>query len=173
MDKKILKELSELNNRLAEDRMYEIAVDEIENNDFDKVAQAIAFEEAEGDEKKARAFYTKHRVRRIKDEITYFVTELAAHIEAEAKKEDQRIVNLKKQNQTARIEKRKDGVLSVINSCLRIIFFVGLTGVAVTLAISILLMFGVSSDTITPVLALPIMCASLYVAYKLVVKMFP
>jgi hypothetical protein len=43
----------------------------------------------------------------MKDEISYFVTELAAHIEAEAKKEDQRIVNLKKQNQTARIEKER------------------------------------------------------------------
>ena len=66
--------------------MYEIAVDEIENDNFDKVAQALAFEEAEGDEKKARAFYTKHRVRRIKDEISHFVAELAATIEAEVKK---------------------------------------------------------------------------------------
>jgi hypothetical protein len=106
MDRKILKELSELNNRLAEDRMYEIAVDEIENNDFDKVAQAIAFEEAEGDEKKARAFYTKHRVRRIKDEITYFVTELAATIEAEAKRSAE-------QNKVRKIEARKNSVKEI------------------------------------------------------------
>jgi hypothetical protein len=100
MDRKILKELSELNERLAKDRMYEIAVDEIENNDFDKVAQAIAFEEAEGDEKKARAFYTKHRVRRIKDEISYFVAELAATIEAEAKRSAEQI----KENKARKLE---------------------------------------------------------------------
>ena len=37
---------------------------------MDGVAQAYALEEADGDEKKARAYYTKHRVRRIRDLIT-------------------------------------------------------------------------------------------------------
>ena len=86
--------------------MYEIAVDEIENNEFDKVAQAIAFEEAEGDEKKSRAFYTKHRVRRIKDEISYFVAELAATIEAEAKRSAE-------QNKVRKIEARKNNVKEI------------------------------------------------------------
>ena len=36
---------------------------------MDGVAEAYALEEAEGDEKKARAYYTKHRVRRIRDLI--------------------------------------------------------------------------------------------------------
>ena len=103
MDKKILKELSELNDRLAEDRMYEIVVDEIENNEFDKVAQAIAFEEAEGDEKKARAFYTRHRVRRIKDEISYFIAELATTIEAEAKRSAEQT----KENKVRKLEEEK------------------------------------------------------------------
>ena len=107
MDKKILKELSELNDRLAEDRMYEIVVDEIENNEFDKVAQAIAFEEAEGDEKKARAFYTKHRVRRIKDEISYFVAELAATIEAEAKRSAEQTKARKLQEEKIKLEAKE------------------------------------------------------------------
>ena len=105
MDKKILKELSELNDRLAEDRMYEIVVDEIENNEFDKVAQAIAFEEAEGDEKKARAFYTRHRVRRIKDEISYFIAELATTIEAEAKRSTEQT----KENKVRKLEEEIRG----------------------------------------------------------------
>ena len=64
-----MSELIALGDRVTEDRLYEIAVDEVERNELDKVAMALALEEAEGDEKKSRAFYTKHRVRRIKDAI--------------------------------------------------------------------------------------------------------
>ena len=42
---------------------------EIERNEMDSVAQSYALQEADGDEKKARAYYTKHRVRRIEDMI--------------------------------------------------------------------------------------------------------
>lgn len=65
----LLHELIKLGDRLSEDRLYEIAVSEVEDNQFDGVAQAKALEEAEGDQNKARAFYTKHRVRRIRDLI--------------------------------------------------------------------------------------------------------
>ena len=169
MDKKILKELSELNDRLAEDRMYEIAVAEIENNEFDKVAQAIAFEEAEGDEKKARAFYTKHRVRRIKDEISYFVAELAATIEAEAKKEDQRILNLQKRNKKARIEKRKGGFFAIINFFLRTIFFFIVFGLAFSIGNAALMVFELSDGIFTTMLFI----TSLFIAFKVVMKMIP
>ena len=70
IDEELLKELIALGDRLTEDRLYEIVVQELEQNIFDSVAQAKALEEAEGDEKKARAFYTKHRVRRIRDLIS-------------------------------------------------------------------------------------------------------
>ena len=70
IDPTILKELIELGDRLTEDRLREIVVAELERNEMDGVAQAYAFEEADGDEKKARAYYTKHRVRRIRDLIT-------------------------------------------------------------------------------------------------------
>ena len=69
IDPTILKELIELGDRLTEDRLREIVVAELERNEMDGVAQAYAFEEADGDEKKARAYYTKHRVRRIRDLI--------------------------------------------------------------------------------------------------------
>ena len=65
----ILKELIDLGDRLTEDRLREIVIAEIESNEMDGVAQAYALEEADGDEKKARAYYTKHRVRRIRDLI--------------------------------------------------------------------------------------------------------
>ena len=65
----ILKELIDLGDRLTEDRLREIVIAEIESNEMDGVAQAYALEEADGDEKKARAYYTKHRVRRIRDII--------------------------------------------------------------------------------------------------------
>ena len=55
--------------RRREDRLYEIVFLEVERNEFDGVAKALAFEEAEGDEKKARAYYTKHRVRRLRDDL--------------------------------------------------------------------------------------------------------
>jgi hypothetical protein len=69
IDPTILKELIELGDRLTEDRLREIVIAELEGNEMDGVAQAYALEEAEGDEKKARAYYTKHRVRRIRDQI--------------------------------------------------------------------------------------------------------
>lgn len=70
IDEELLKELIALGDRLTEDRRYEIAVQEVEENIFDSVARVRALEEAEGDEKKARAFYAKHRVRRIRDKIS-------------------------------------------------------------------------------------------------------
>ena len=82
MDHKTLIELSKLTERLVEDRFYELALSEIEENSFDPVAKAKAFEEAEGKEQKARAFYVKHRVRRMKDELAAFLL----NEEAEQKK---------------------------------------------------------------------------------------
>ena len=66
-EQKLLEELRNLSERLAEDRIYEEVLTEIELNNFDAVAKARALEEAEGHEQKARALYIKHRVRRIND----------------------------------------------------------------------------------------------------------
>ena len=68
IDPAILK-LIELGDRLTEDQLREIVMAEIERNEMDSVAQSYALQEADGDEKKARAYYTKHRVRRIEDMI--------------------------------------------------------------------------------------------------------
>ena len=56
IDPALMSELIALSNRVTEDRLYEIAVEEIERNEFDGVAKALALEEAEGDEKKAEHF---------------------------------------------------------------------------------------------------------------------
>ena len=66
-DTKLINELNELSERMAEDRIYEMVLREIENNELDAIAKAKAFEEAQGDETKAHGLYTKQRVRRIKD----------------------------------------------------------------------------------------------------------
>ena len=80
INEELLTELIDLGERLSEDRLYEVVIDEIERDEFDSVAKAKALEEAEGDQNKARAFYTKHRVRRIRDLIA------EAEIAAEAEK---------------------------------------------------------------------------------------
>ena len=67
-DKKIIDELVGLNGRLYEDRLYELLMQEVLSEDFDTVAMARSFEEAEGEEQKTKALYLKHRLRRLMDE---------------------------------------------------------------------------------------------------------
>lgn len=67
-DRKILDELIGLDGRLYEDRLYELVMQEVLSEDFDTVAMARAFEEAEGEEQKTKALYLKHRLRRLMDE---------------------------------------------------------------------------------------------------------
>lgn len=66
-DPELLRYLVELQDRLAEDEMYETVLGEIEKDQLDAVAQARAFEEACGNAEKARSLYIKHRMRRMKD----------------------------------------------------------------------------------------------------------
>ena len=54
-DRKILDELIGLDGRLYEDRLYELVMQEVLTEDFDTVAMARAFEEAEGEEQKTKA----------------------------------------------------------------------------------------------------------------------
>ena len=91
IDPAILKELIELGDRLTEDRLREIVIAELEGNEMDGVAQAYALEEADGDEKKARAYYTKHRVRRIRDLITQESIRHEQEKEEAEEKEKQRV----------------------------------------------------------------------------------
>ena len=112
IDPNLMSELIALGDRVTEDRLYEIAVDEVERNELDKVAMALALEEAEGDEKKSRAFYTKHRVRRIKDAIAQqAVTAAQEELEATEKLRAEELEN----ERIAEIESNKNmtnGVLS-------------------------------------------------------------
>ena len=52
---------------IDEEKFYELAYDEIESGNLKKGLWAKAFSEAEGDEKKAKALYTKYRFDQIKD----------------------------------------------------------------------------------------------------------
>ena len=66
-DKKISDKLVGLDGRLYEDRLYELVMQEVLSEDFDTVAMARAFEEAEGEQQRTKALYLKHRLRRLKD----------------------------------------------------------------------------------------------------------
>ena len=86
LDEELLDELSRLDSIMLEDQLYRIAILEIQNEQFDLVAQAKALEEAEGEVQKARALYTKHRVQRINAMLAQYK---AVHI-AQAKAESQK-----------------------------------------------------------------------------------
>ena len=83
-DRRIVKAITELSDRLAEDRLYKITADEMKAGSFDEVAQLRALEESEGYEKKAKAFYPKHRVRRLMDLRAEIILEEAAAAAAAA-----------------------------------------------------------------------------------------
>lgn len=97
-EQQLLEQLKSLSERLAEDRIYEKALEEMEQDRLDPVAKARAFEEAEGDGQKARALYIKHRVRRIRD--------LAAEYDVWLQQESARKQETKKQEQ-AQVTYRK------------------------------------------------------------------
>ena len=100
IDPNLMAELIALGDRVTEDRLYEIAVDEVERNELDKVAMALALEEAEGDEKKSRAFYTKHRVRRIKDAVSQQAVVVAQEKLRTEELENERIVEIEAQKKS-------------------------------------------------------------------------
>ena len=133
IDPTILKELIDLGDRLTEDRLREIVIAELEGNEMDGVAQAYALEEADGDEKKARAYYTKHRVRRIRDIIaqeSIIAEEERAEAEERAKQkqaEEDKIAREKKDKEDN--EKAKEG-LKVFSYVLLIVIGTMLLGAA-------------------------------------------
>lgn len=66
----IKERLKGLEGRLIEDEIYRAVWEEIESGKMDPVAQARSIEDGEAEDVKIRAAYIKHRVRRIKDEIS-------------------------------------------------------------------------------------------------------
>jgi len=126
IDPTILKGLIELGDRLTEDRLREIVIAELESNEMDGVAQAYALEEADGDEKKARAYYTKHRVRRIRDMIAIIAEEQRAEA---AKKANEKQKEEEREAEEQAIAKRNK-VLSPIRhifgflGALALVFFI-------------------------------------------------
>lgn len=100
-ERKLLGEIRMLSDRLAEDKIYAQAMEEIETNEVDPVAQAKALEEAEGDAQKGKAFYIKHRVRRIRDLATEYEIWL---VQEQSKKEE---VKETKENKRQELDLRK------------------------------------------------------------------
>ena len=58
-----------INSRLYEEKLYEAALEEFENNEIRKGLYAKALSKADGDKEKANGIYLKLRVQSIKDEI--------------------------------------------------------------------------------------------------------
>jgi hypothetical protein len=54
---------------IADDKLYEIAMEEIENNNVQKGLYARAFSQSEGDKDKTDALYIKFRVQSLQDEL--------------------------------------------------------------------------------------------------------
>jgi len=112
-EQKFLDELKGLNERLAEDRIYQQVMIEIDSDELDSVSRARAFEEAEGDNQKAQGLYVKHRVRRLRDLALDYENWLKeeAKMKALRKKEEQeeqeKIEQRKKEEQQKKIEHRK------------------------------------------------------------------
>ena len=69
LTKSAIQDFKKLGDRLNEDHLRAYVVSEIADNIHDPVAMNYALEEAAGDEQKTMAFYTKHRIRIIDDEL--------------------------------------------------------------------------------------------------------
>lgn len=113
-------------NRLSEDRLIEIVLEEQKQGEVDEVALAKARMDAEGDEKKAEALYIKHRIRRIKDSDNAN-TALAESIVQKAKAWEQ------KNDQEIKSTKEGDGFPMVILISILLILFMALITVASSL----------------------------------------
>jgi hypothetical protein len=149
MNKEILIELAKLDDRLLEDRLYEIAVEEIERGEFDGVAKARAFEEAEGDDKKSRAYYVKHRVRRIRDLITAAAIEAGLQAAAEEASEVARSKsdrNAKRKNDAQNFVRGTADRLTkiILSSLIFVVSFIFLVKILAVLGLSVILTLGIS-----------------------------
>ena len=90
-DDAILKKILELQQRLAEDALYEKVLAELKKGETDFIAEARAVEEAQGEKEKARAFYIKHRIRRLKDiDLADIIEREAVRAQKEAQREAER-----------------------------------------------------------------------------------
>ena len=58
-----------INSRRIEEKLYEVALDEVEKNNIRKGLYAKALSKAEGDKEKANGIYLKLRVQSIMDDI--------------------------------------------------------------------------------------------------------
>ena len=116
-DKKISDELVGLDGRLYEDRLYELVMQEVLSEDFDTVAMARAFEEAEGEQQRTKALYLKHRLRRLKD-----VGLIKALIDEDQSSPTKLIENINSKIDKLTKDRKKSSLLSLL-SLLCLAFF--------------------------------------------------
>ena len=116
-DKKISDKLVGLDGRLYEDRLYELVMQEVLSEDFDTVAMARAFEEAEGEQQRTKALYLKHRLRRLKD-----VGLIKALIDEDQSSPTKLIENINSKIDELTKDRKKSSLLSLL-SLLCLAFF--------------------------------------------------
>ena len=116
-DKKISDKLVGLDGRLYEDRLYELVMQEVLSEDFDTVAMARAFEEAEGEQQRTKALYLKHRLRRLKD-----VGLIKALIDEDQSSPTKLIENINSKIDKLTKDRKKSSLLSLL-SLLCLAFF--------------------------------------------------
>jgi hypothetical protein len=66
-DEEIIQGISDLTDRLAEDKLYQVVANEMKSGFYDEIAQLRSLESAAGDEIKAKSYYARNRVRRLLD----------------------------------------------------------------------------------------------------------
>jgi len=109
VDSEFLADLAELSERLAADKLYEITISEVQNEQYDPAAKARAIVEADGDMERAKALYIKHRVRRLNDLLEQSKAEKKIQELAEAENKARRLTEQKRITE-ARMSKFERGL---------------------------------------------------------------
>ncbi|MDO9206746.1 MAG: zinc ribbon domain-containing protein [Sulfuricurvum sp.] len=89
------------NNTITDDKLYEIAMEEIENGTVQKGLYGRAFSESEGDKDKTDALYIKFRVQSLQDE-------LILEAEQERALQEQQISKKMQQEEQQRLMEKKE-----------------------------------------------------------------
>jgi F0F1-type ATP synthase assembly protein I len=110
-DEEIIQIILDLDQRLAEDKAYQLVADEMKRGFYDEVAQLRSLEEAEGNEKQAQAIYARNRVRRLLDLRTESIIRNAAQKEEKKSADEKR---KSKNDQSRRIRTKLSCVGAVL-----------------------------------------------------------
>jgi hypothetical protein len=96
--------VEDTSRREVEDRLYAIISEEIQSQNFDRIAYMRAFEAAEGDHSKTEAYYIRFRMVRLRDEM---LRESASAARETARKEEARVAAEREKEKTE-VRRRED-----------------------------------------------------------------